>query len=64
MTHKTLLAAKQTLCDAAVNFALIAETEPCISSRFDMAQERLNTAARDYTEASLRVGLTNQERIG
>lgn len=64
MTHKTLLAAKQTLIDAAVNFALIAETEPCVSGRYDAAQERLNQAARDYTECSLRVGLTHKERIG
>lgn len=62
MTHKHLLAAKQTLVDAAVAYALIAETEPCISGRYDAAQERLNLAAKDYTEASLRVGLA--ERIG
>lgn len=64
MTHRTLLAAKQTLIDAAVHFSLIAETEPCISSRYDMALERAIQAMKDYTEASLRCGLTNQERIG
>lgn len=61
---KTLLVARQALADAAVNFALIAETEPCVSFRYDAAMERLHTAAKDYTEASLRVGLTNKERIG
>lgn len=64
MSHKPLLVARQNLADAAVNFALIAETEPWGSFRFDAAMERLHTAAKDYTECSLRVGLTNQERIG
>lgn len=62
--HTHLLVARQALADAAVHFALIAETEPCISIRYDLALERAIQAMKDYTEASLRAGLTNQERIG
>lgn len=62
MTHRTLLAAKQTLIDAAVSFAVIAETEPCLSYRYDAAQQRLNDAAKTYTEASLRCGLAERVR--
>lgn len=59
MTTK-LLVARQNLADAAVAYALIAETEPCISYRFAAAQERLATAAADYTLASLRCGLAKE----
>lgn len=59
-THRPLLAAKQTLIDAAVAFAVIAETEPCVSFRYDAAMERLHQAAKDYTEASLRCGLAKE----